>query len=609
MAKRNKIAHEILDSERRYVDSLLLLQQTFLDPLMAVVGTDAEILPKRVIQCIFSELAGIVNVNTELKRQLEDRIENVSWDPGHGRVGDIFLNMAPFLKMYSSYVKNFNSALSTVEDLTAKVPAFADFVAKKNKVCHGLNLQSYLILPVQRIPRYKLLLEDLMKHTDVEHPDQPTLKQSLNRISEVAVFVNETIREHEMMQSLIDVQRSLRGLREDLVSPGRRLIHKGTVQKICRKRHQTRHLILLSDYLIYSSPGLLEDQYIFHRKLDLELCEVIDVPDTQDLRHIFQIVSPEKSFAMYTDEAEEKQKWIQAIRRTVRELRSNRSTLRNEGDRLTARERKKKLHNYSAPVWVPDDAAHSCMVCSQEFSVLKRKHHCRACGKVVCHICSSRYFIIPGLEKDHPARACNPCYERISQEGKLQVVPTDATSPPTSPVSPNSPSSPISLTSSAPLASPPLPSTSPADDTSTRPRPRPSGARRVRPVSMAPQLWSMLGKNFIEHTGPLSPTSSTRPRAPSEVSSSAGVRECSLCRDTFSLMKWKYLCAKCGRSMCSDCASKKSQMQLCDPCYHGLSPLNIIVDERGGGWSAPCVDDDIDERKDVASEVIVPACN
>lgn len=34
------------------------------------------------------------------------------------------------------------------------------------------------------------------------------------------------------------------------------------------------------------------------------------------------------------------------------------------------------------PFWIPDSDAPSCMLCDTKFTVLKRRHHCRACGKV-----------------------------------------------------------------------------------------------------------------------------------------------------------------------------------------------------------------------------------
>lgn len=38
---------------------------------------------------------------------------------------------------------------------------------------------------------------------------------------------------------------------------------------------------------------------------------------------------------------------------------------------------------YTAPSWVPDSDVNRCMSCQCKFSVVKRRHHCRACGKVI----------------------------------------------------------------------------------------------------------------------------------------------------------------------------------------------------------------------------------
>lgn len=41
------------------------------------------------------------------------------------------------------------------------------------------------------------------------------------------------------------------------------------------------------------------------------------------------------------------------------------------------------------PFWIPDNMTAFCMQCNLKFSFLKRRHHCRACGQVLCSACCS----------------------------------------------------------------------------------------------------------------------------------------------------------------------------------------------------------------------------
>ncbi|KAK3913879.1 Zinc finger FYVE domain-containing protein 9 [Frankliniella fusca] len=60
-----------------------------------------------------------------------------------------------------------------------------------------------------------------------------------------------------------------------------------------------------------------------------------------------------------------------------------------------------------APFWVPDADAPYCMQCDQKFTVLKRRHHCRACGKVLCSRCCSEKAHLKYTNAE--ARVCVPC--------------------------------------------------------------------------------------------------------------------------------------------------------------------------------------------------------
>ncbi|EMP36299.1 Zinc finger FYVE domain-containing protein 16 [Chelonia mydas] len=65
------------------------------------------------------------------------------------------------------------------------------------------------------------------------------------------------------------------------------------------------------------------------------------------------------------------------------------------------------------PPWVPDSEAPNCMNCQVKFTFTKRRHHCRACGKVFCGVCCNRKCKLQYTEKE--ARVCIGCYKSINK--------------------------------------------------------------------------------------------------------------------------------------------------------------------------------------------------
>ena len=56
------------------------------------------------------------------------------------------------------------------------------------------------------------------------------------------------------------------------------------------------------------------------------------------------------------------------------------------------------------PPWVPDALAPHCFGCTNQFTVLRRRHHCRACGGVFCGRCSSHSMPLPHIGLPHPGK-------------------------------------------------------------------------------------------------------------------------------------------------------------------------------------------------------------
>ncbi|ELT87597.1 hypothetical protein CAPTEDRAFT_179856 [Capitella teleta] len=62
------------------------------------------------------------------------------------------------------------------------------------------------------------------------------------------------------------------------------------------------------------------------------------------------------------------------------------------------------------PEWLPDDECHQCMACEVPFTFVRRRHHCRNCGKIFCARCSANSVCLPHFGHAKPVRVCNHCF-------------------------------------------------------------------------------------------------------------------------------------------------------------------------------------------------------
>ncbi|KAK3768470.1 hypothetical protein RRG08_060832 [Elysia crispata] len=63
--------------------------------------------------------------------------------------------------------------------------------------------------------------------------------------------------------------------------------------------------------------------------------------------------------------------------------------------------------------WASDETVTNCKMCSTEFSLARRKHHCRNCGDIFCHECSDNKMPLPSSSK--PVRVCDACHTQLLQ--------------------------------------------------------------------------------------------------------------------------------------------------------------------------------------------------
>ena len=88
--------------------------------------------------------------------------------------------------------------------------AFARFVKGISGNVGPYDIESRLITPVQRLPRYRLLLDTLLQHTPKEQPEFTLLQDAVSLVGEIATDVNERMRDTESKSRLIRIANTLK---------------------------------------------------------------------------------------------------------------------------------------------------------------------------------------------------------------------------------------------------------------------------------------------------------------------------------------------------------------------------------------------------------------
>jgi len=124
-------------------------------------------------------------------------------------LGDVFVTEAVFLKDYKPYLLNYGTVFIYLRHCRLKYPAFeqlfTDFEKKFNN-----SVQSFLVMPVQRFPRYIMLLKALVTYTSPDNPGYDTLVKVTTKLetdlSQINSLINpELIRQLKKVVSVTDL--------------------------------------------------------------------------------------------------------------------------------------------------------------------------------------------------------------------------------------------------------------------------------------------------------------------------------------------------------------------------------------------------------------------
>ncbi|XP_047617989.1 RUN and FYVE domain-containing protein 2 isoform X2 [Phacochoerus africanus] len=121
-----------------------------------------------------------------------------------------------------------------------------------------------------------------------------------------------------------------------------------------------------------------------------------------------QIISLKKEFLNLQDENQQLKKIYHEQEQALQELGNKLSE-----SKLKIEDIKEANKALQGLVWLKDKEATHCKLCEKEFSLSKRKHHCRNCGEIFCNACSDNELPLPSSPK--PVRVCDSCHALLIQ--------------------------------------------------------------------------------------------------------------------------------------------------------------------------------------------------
>ncbi|XP_076019628.1 rho guanine nucleotide exchange factor 28 isoform X3 [Genypterus blacodes] len=341
--KRQDVIYELMQTEVHHLHTLHIMAEVFRRGMREEVQLDAEA-AERVFPC----LDQLLLFHHAFFSAMRERQHSSAEPQGHKnylirQIGDVLLqqfldeNGEKMKQVYGEFCSRHNEAVGFFKELQQHNKRFQNFVKQQsnNSLVRRKEIPECILLVTQRITKYPVLLERILRYTQEDTEEHVDLSRALAQVREIITAVDVKVSEYERHQRLQEVcnrmeNRSAAKLKnghtfrkQDMMGPGQTLKHEGLLLwKTATGRLKDVLALLLTDSLIFLQE---KDQKFTFAGVDqkppvIALQKLIVREVANEERGMFLISASAAGPEMYevhSSSKDERNTWMRLIREAV----------------------------------------------------------------------------------------------------------------------------------------------------------------------------------------------------------------------------------------------------------------------------------------------------
>uniref|UniRef100_A0A672KYP6 Vav guanine nucleotide exchange factor 1 n=1 Tax=Sinocyclocheilus grahami TaxID=75366 RepID=A0A672KYP6_SINGR len=301
--KRSCCLQELRQTEEKYTNTLESILQ-----LMSVSDSSDQFNNPHPLS------QDLAKTHRSLLHELQESILHLRAENLH----QIFIDYKERLLLYGRYCSQVEAATKHLDKITST----HEDVKMKLEECSmransgRFSLRDLLMVPMQRVLKYHLLLQELVKHT-VDQQEKENLRTALDAMRDLAQCVNEVKRDNEIIRQITTFQLCIENMSLSLALYGRPKIDGEF--KICspeKKSKQDRYGFLFDKALLVCKKRSGESLEL-KELIELQHYQLRDEPsgekDSKKWTHTFLLMDlyGQGGYDLYFKTRELKKKWLE----------------------------------------------------------------------------------------------------------------------------------------------------------------------------------------------------------------------------------------------------------------------------------------------------------